>query len=49
MGCKWDVDSAAASLVLLAGTTGTIRPESPRLPVQPFLNVRRTPLIQCLE
>ncbi len=50
MGCKRDVDSAdsaAAPLVFLAGTTGTIRPELPSLPVQPFLNVRRTPLLQC--
>src|SRR5579864_2655339 len=24
-------------------------PDSPRLPIQPFLNVRRTPLFQCLQ
>jgi hypothetical protein len=26
---------------------GQIRPDSPRLPTEPFLNVRRTPLLQC--
>jgi hypothetical protein len=28
---------------------GQIRPESPRLPIQPFLNLARTPFLQCLQ
>jgi hypothetical protein len=50
--------TAAAPLVLLAGAAGTrtAPPEfgsrcvdSPRLPTEPFLNVYRTPPLQCLQ
>ena len=34
-------------LYFLPEPQGQIRPDSPRLPTEPLLNVRRTPLLQC--
>src|SRR5260370_25112799 len=41
---------AAAPVFLAAAQEhGSFRPGSPRLPAEPFLNLHRTPLLQCLQ